>query len=262
MDRTSFYEWKRRFQTHGIEGLKDLPPVHKSHPQTTPPGVVRRILELAVEHPAWGCLKVSDRLELEGIRVSSVTVRNILSKEGLASKYDRLLALEEKAAAEPIEFTAEQMKALEKMNPCLKERHTESSRPGELLCQDTFFVGTLKGVGRVYLQAVVDTYGSCAFGFLCTSKRPETAAALIYNDVMPFYEDHGLGIGAVLTDNGREFCGGQTHPYELLLELAGLEHRRTKVRTPKTNGFVERFNRTVLDEFFREKLRSTFYEAV
>ena len=55
LDRTSFYEWKRRFQTQGFEGLKDLPPIHKSHPQTTPTPVVERIKALALEHPAYGC---------------------------------------------------------------------------------------------------------------------------------------------------------------------------------------------------------------
>src|SRR4029079_9997461 len=51
-------------------------------------------------------------------------------------------------------------------------------------------------------------------------------------------------------------------PYELYLDLNGIEHRRTRVRTPKTNGFVERFIGTVLDEFFRVTMRETFYETV
>jgi transposase InsO family protein len=138
----------------------------------------------------------------------------------------------------------------------------ESGAPGELLSADTFFVGTLKGVGKVYLHAVVDTYGSYAFGFLHVSKQPEAAVAVLHNDVLPFYRKLGLPVGAVLTDNGREFCGTEKHPYELYLELNDIEHRRTRVRSPRTNGFVERFNRTVLDEFFRIKMRETFYETV
>ena len=161
-----------------------------------------------------------------------------------------------------IEITPEQAAFLEKLNPCFRERHVESAAPGELLSADTFFVGTLKGVGRVYLHAVVDTYGSYAFGFLHVSKQPEAAVAVLHNDVLPFYRNLDLPVGAVLTDNGREFCGTERHPYELYLELNGIEHRRTRVRTPKTNGFVERFNGTVLDEFFRVKMRETFYESV
>ena len=98
----------------------------------------------------------------------------------------------------------------------------------------------LKGVGKVYLHAVVDTYGSYAFGFLHVSKQPEAAVAVLHNEVLPFYHRLDLPVNAVLTDNGREFCGTETHPYELYLDLNGIEHRRTKVRTPKTNVSLRR----------------------
>lgn len=165
-------------------------------------------------------------------------------------------------AERPLALTGEQVRFLEKLNPQWKERHVESSRPGELLCQDTFFVGSFKGIGKVYLQAVVDTYGSYAFGLLATSKQPETAALLLHNEVLPFYAERQIQVSAVLTDNGREFCGTEAHPYELYLALNDIEHRRTQVRRPETNGFVERFNRTVLEEFFREVFRERFYESV
>lgn len=262
MDRTSFYEWKRRFQTHGLAGLKDLPPVHKSHPQTTPEETVQTILALALEHPTRGCVWLSDHLELQGIHVSSPTVQSILIKHQIGSRYERLLKLEERAAQQQIDLTPAQVALIEKANPAFRERHVESSRPGELLSQDTFYVGHLKGVGKVYLQAVVDTYGSFAFAFLHTTKRPECAVAVVHNEVLPFYAAQDLPVTAILTDNGREFCGTETHPYELYLALCEIEHRRTKVRRPQTNGFVERFNRTVLDEFFRLALRTTLYESV
>ena len=262
LDRTSFYEWKRRFQTQGFAGLKDLPPIHKSHPQTTPPETVERIRALALEHPAYGCNRHEALLALEGIRVSSITIQKILNDHGLGTRIDRWLALEKANAEKAIEITPEQASFLEKLNPCFRERHVESSAPGELLSADTFFVGNLKGVGKVYLHAVVDTYGSYAFGFLHVSKQPEAAVAVLHNDVLPFYRNLDLPVGAILTDNGREFCGTERHPYELYLELNGIEHRRTRVRSPKTNGFVERFNGTVLDEFFRVKMRETFYESV
>ena len=131
-----------------------------------------------------------------------------------------------------------------------------------MLSADTCFVGPLKGVGTVSLHAVVDTYGSYAFGVLHGSTQPEAAVAVLHNDVLPCYRRRKLAGKAVLTDNGREFCGSDRHAYELYLDLNGIEHRRTQVRTPKTNGFVERFNGTVLDEFFRIKMRETFYESV
>ena len=148
VSRTQFYEYKRRFQTHGIEGLKDLPPVHKSHPMSTPQEVTEKIVALSLSHPAWGCNRLSDQLKLEGISVSAPTVQNILNKEGLGTRYERWLKLEEKTAERKVELTAEQVAFIEKQNPCFKERHVESARPGELLNQDTFFVGHLKGGGQ------------------------------------------------------------------------------------------------------------------
>lgn len=262
MTRTQFYEYKKRFQTFGFEGLKDLPPIHKTHPQTTPPEVVARILELALTHPSKGCKYISDLLRLEGRYVSGPTVQSILDKHELGTRFQRLLKLEQQHLEAGIELTPEQIQAIEKVNPVFRERHVESARPGELLSADTFLVGHFKGIGKVYLHAVVDTYGSYGFGFLHTSKQPQAAAALLHNDVLPFYADHNLTVQAVLTDNGREFCGTDTHPYELYLALNDIEHRRTRVRTPRTNGFVERFQRTVLEEFFVQTLRTNFYETV
>ena len=113
MDRTSFYEWKRRFQTHGLEGLKGLPPVHKYHPQTTPPEVVEKIIAASAEYPRWGCVKLSDWLKLQGVSVSSPTVQNILIKHGLGSQYERLLKLEERHLSEGIALTPEQVAQIE-----------------------------------------------------------------------------------------------------------------------------------------------------
>ena len=262
ISRTQFYEYKRRFQTHGLEGLKDLPPIHKSHPQTTPPETVEKILELSLANPMWGCVRLSDQLKLMGISVSSPTIQKILIRHDMGSKYQRLLKLEEKALEQEIELTPEQVKAIEKANPCFKERHVESSRPGELLCQDTFYVGHLKGVGKVYLQAVVDTYCSYGFGYIHTGKLPEHAAAVVHNDVIPQYEQWNIPINAILTDNGREYCGKEHHAYELYLALNDIKHRTTRVKRPQTNGFVERFNRTILDEFLRPSMRQKFYGSV
>ena len=245
VSRTQFYEYKRRFQTHGLAGLKDLPPIHQSHPLTTPPEVEARILALSLSHPAWGCDRLSDHLALEGINISGPTIQRILNDNEMSTRYHRWLKLEQQQAEQAIALSAEQVQFIEKQNPAFRERHVESSRPGELLCQDTFQVGHLKGVGRVYLHVVVDTYGSSAFGFLHTTKRPEAAVAVLHNDVLPFYEERAIAVQTVLTDNGREFCGTENHPYELYLALNEIEHRRTKVRKPQTNGFVERFNCTL-----------------
>ena len=148
---------------------------------------------------------------------------------------------------------------LERHSVDFRLRHVESSRPGELLNQDTFYWGSSKGVGKVYVQVVVDVFCSLAFAKVYTSKMPITAT-LLYDRVLPFYAALGVEVGAVLTGNGREFCGRpDAHPYELLLAMEAIKHRTTKIRSPRTNGFVERMNRTLLDECFRVAGRQTWY---
>ena len=263
VSRSQFYEYKRAFQERGFEGLMDRPPIPKTFPNETPSEVKEKVIKLSLDHPAWGPVRVSDHLRLQNVTVSPSTVRNIWLKEGMETRYKRLLRLEEEKNGKDIELTEEQIKLLEKANPCFRERHVESPYPGYLLSQDTFMVGTIKGVGRIYLQAVVDTYGSFAFGKLYTSKLPETAVDVLYDRVLPFYRDHGLVVEHILTDNGREYCGRpMIHPYEIFLEFNDIKHRNTRVATPRTNGFVERFNRTVLDEFFRETFRNKLYASV
>jgi len=262
MDRNSYYIYKKWFQAQGLEGLKDLPPIHRSHPQSTAPEVVEMILSLAQAHPAYGCNRLESLLKLEGHHVSFVTIQKILTARGLGSRQQRWLALEKEAAATAVEMSTEQIAFLEQQNPVWRERHVESQRPGELLCQDVFFVGHLKSIGKVYLHTVIDSYGSMAWGFLHTSKTPEAAVAPLHNDVLPFFTDHQVPVRTILTDNGREFCGTVHHPYEMYLAFNDIEHRRIRVRHPQTNGFVERFHRTVLEEFFAYKLRETFYESL
>jgi transposase InsO family protein len=261
MDRTSFYEWKRRFQTHGVSGLVDLPPVVKNHPMKTPDHVSEAVIELSKRNPAWGCKFLEGELSLQGIRISHPTVQRILVAAGRGTVTQRFLALEEEALA-GLEITPEQVKVLEKLNPCFKERHVESSRPGELVCHDSFYVGHFKGIGRVYMHTAVDTFGSYAFASLATEKNAQRATELLWGHVVPFYEAHDLTLGSVLTDNGSEFCGTEEHPFEQMLFKLGIEHRRTKVKRPQTNGFVERFHKTVLNEFFRVQLRKKIYDQL
>lgn len=262
MDRTSFYTWKKRFSESGLEGLKDLSNAPHHHPFTTPPEVEAKLLETALEHPGWGCTKLSDYLKLNGFQISSPVAQKILIRHSMGSRYERLMRLEDKHLQEGIELSPEQIKLIEKMNPAFQERHVESSKPGELLCQDTKTVGAISGIGRVYLHAVVDAYGSYAFGFLYTSKVPEAAVAVLHNEVLPRYRKWGLDVEAVLTDNGREFCGTEAHPYEVYLELNDIEHRTTRVKSPQTNGFVERFNRTVKEDFLQKAFRTKLYTSL
>ncbi len=260
MDRTSFYEWKRRYQAHGLDGLMDLPPVHKSHPQTTPREIVDRIVALSLDNPTWGCVRISEHLKRADVSVSSPTVQNILIKHGMGSRWDRLFKLEEKAEQGEVTLTEEQLALVDRANPARRERGTPSSRPGETLWQDTFYAGRVAGLGRVYIQAVVDTYGSVGFARAHTVRRPEHAVSVLHEQLLPLYREHGVRIAALVTDHGREYCGRSTHPYELYLRLNGIEHRRTRGR--ESNGFLERFRNTVVEEFFRDRVRDRTFASV
>ena len=186
-----------------------------------------------------------------------------MDPNGLKTRHERLLRLEKTVRERDFELTEEQILALERFDPEYRERHIEVGRTGELVAVDTFFAGTLKGVGKVYIQTVPDCFSRHVWARLHTSKMPVTAVQILNNHVLPFFEEHGVRVETVLSDNGREFCGREDrHPYELFLPLEEIEHRRTKVGRPRSNGFIERFHRTLLDEHLRVKGRTTWYESV
>jgi transposase InsO family protein len=262
--RDTFYEIRRAFQVGGVEALVEQKRGPRGpHPARVSPEIEEEILRYSLEHPTRGQARVANDLRLKGVEISPGGVRNVWLRHELETRYRRLLRLEQHAGNETFVLSEEQIQLLERHSVDYRCRHVEASRPGELLNQDTFYWGSLKGVGKVYVQVVVDVFCSLAFAKLYTSKMPVTACDLLYDRVLPFYEALGVPVGAVLTDNGREFCGRpDSHAYELLLEIEGIEHRTTRVRSPKTNGFVERMNRTLLDECFRVSGRTTWYIEV
>ncbi len=260
ISRSRFYEYKRRFEAYGLEGLKNLPPVHVAHPLATPQSLVERIIELSQMHPSWGCYRISKYLSLLGFSVSGPTIQKILKRNGMGTRKERWLALEERALETDVPLTPEQMAWLEKQNPCFRERQSESSRPGELLCQDSFTVGSLHDTVR--LQVVVDTYGSYAFARLYTRKPSEHAVLLLNNRVLPFYKERGLEIAAILTGRNKEYCGKETHPYEFYLNLTGIGHSTSSGEGSSTNGFVDRFRWVVLSEFVPKAFRGEPYATV
>ena len=262
--RQQFYEIRRNFQTYGSAGLVDrLPGARGPHPNRVPAEIETAILEHALAHPGHGALRVSHELMLKGLQVSSGGVRGVWSRHRLLTKHERLLRLEKAVAERKLELTDDQVRLLERFSPEFRERHIETRFTGELVAVDTFFVGHLKGVGKLYLQSVIDCHSRYAWGRLYTSKLPLTAVHVMHNDVLPTFEAHDAAIVTVLSDNGREFCGRpDRHPYELFLQLEGIEHRTTRVRRPQSNGFVERLHRTLLDEHFRVMGRTKFYDSV
>lgn len=262
--RQQFYEIRRNYQSFGADGLIDrLPGPKGPHPNRVAEEIEQAILTHCLDHPGHGALRVSHELMLKGLQVSSGGVRGVWSRHNLLTKHERLLRLEKSVAARKIELSDEQVRLLERFSPEFRERHIETRHTGDLVAVDTFFVGHLKGVGKVYLQSAIDCHSRYAWGRLYTSKLPVTAVHLMNTDVLPTFEEQSAPITTVLSDNGREFCGRpDRHPYELFLQLEGIEHRTTRVKRPQSNGFVERLHRTLLDEHFRIMGRKKFYETV
>ena len=262
--RQQFYEIRRNFQTYGANGLLDhMPGATGPHPNRVSEEVETSILDYCLHNPTHGCLRVSQQLNLKGVTVSSGGVRGVWHRHKLTSKHQRLLRLEQHSQETKIELSENHIRLLERFSPEFRERHIQADFTGDLVAMDTFMVGTLKGIGRVYLQTVIDCHSRYAWGQLYTSKVPVTAVQTLNNFVLPFFEEHNAKVKTLLTDNGREYCGREDqHPFELFLQLEEIEHRTTKVRRPQSNGFVERMHRTLLDEHFRVAGRTTFYESV
>jgi transposase InsO family protein len=268
--RQQFYEIRRNFQTYGAEGLIDkLPGIKGPHPNRVNEEIEKHILEYSLQFPTHGPVRVAQELALRGIQVSSGGIRGVWNRWNLNTRFDRLLRLEKDCSERKIELSEVQIKLLERFSPEFRERHIQVSFTGELVAVDTFFVGTLKGVGKVYLQTVLDCFSRYAWARLYPNKLPVTAIQILNNDVLPFFEAHLSGtpdqarIINILSDNGREFCGRpDKHPYELFLQLEDIGHRTTQVRRPQSNGFIERFHRTILDEHLRIMGRKKFYESI
>jgi transposase InsO family protein len=265
VSRQNFYDIRKAYEDGGIEGLREKSRRKPNVKNRVDPEVEKRVLAYALEYPTYGQMRVSNELRREGILVSPGGVRSIWLRHDQQTMGKRLRQLEEEVAKAGGVLTEFKKQALEKARTARQNdvNSVDTAHPGYLVGQDTFYVGTLKGVGRIYMQSAIDTYSNVGFGKLYTSKVPVTSADLLNDRVLPFFEEQGVPVLRIITDRGSEFRGNpDTHHYELFLQMNDIEHTVTKTKSPQTNGICERFHQTVLNEFFRVAFRKRFYSAL
>ena len=262
--RDTFYRVKKAYEEGGIEALKEKSRRVPNIKNRVSQEIEQAVLDMALEEPSYGQKKVSDELRRRGIFISPAGVRCVWLRHNLETFKKRLKALEEHVAKTGAVLTESQLRALEKAKEeKMAWGEIETEHVGYLGAQDTFYVGTLKGVGRIYQQTFIDTYSSVGFAKLYTSKAPINSADLLNDRVIPFFDKYGIPILRILTDRGTEFCGKpDKHDYELFLALNDIDHTKTKAKNPQTNGICERFHRTILEEFYSVAFRKKIYHSL
>jgi transposase InsO family protein len=262
VSRDTFYRYKQAVGDGGVEALIEDTRRKPNPKNGVDQAIEQAVIEYAVEQPAHGQVRASNELRKRGIFVSPTGVRGAWLRNGLQTFKLRLKALEAKAAAEGLVYTEDQIAALEKREQDREAAgEIETHHPGYLGSQDTYYVGTLKGVGRIYQQTFVDTYSKVAAAKLYKTKTPITSADLLNDRVLPLFESHGLPLLRILTDRGTEYYGRpEQHDYQLYLAINDIDHTRTKAKSPQTNGICERFHKTILDEFYKVAFRKKIYE--
>ena len=262
--RDTFYRYQAARDAGGVEALFEVSRRKPNLKNRVEEAIEVAVTAFAIDYPPYRQTRATNKLRKQGVFVSPSGVRSIWMRHDLASMKQRLRALEKLSAEQGIVLTEAQVQALErKKHDDRACGEIETHHPGYLGSQDTFYVGTIKGVGLNYQQNILDTYSKSATANLYTTKAPITGADLLNDRLHPFFSSMNMGLIRMLTDRGTEYCGRvEAHDYELYLGVNGIEHTKTKARHPQTNGICERFHKTILNEFYQVAFRRKLYQSL
>jgi len=194
--RTQFYEYKRRYRDEGKEGLKNRPPVHRSHPLKTPKRIENLIIKISLENPLWGCESIQQWLISQGIQISSPTIQRVLINFGLGSRYQRIGRLEELEINNRIKLSPEQLVAIGKVNPCFRFRDSALSHPGQLLVLDVNYKESHNYSKKFEMTFVIDAYSNFVFARIDQSRhKPSNIPRSLFKEaVFPKFQSWQIDI--------------------------------------------------------------------
>jgi len=255
ISRTLFYRWRRRFEQYGPDGLHPRRvTARRGRPAQVAPHVERRVLGLALAWPTWGCRRLAAQLSHDAqIRLAPSTIQRLLRRWSLGRRRDRLAVLEQRAVKTAGLLTERTRRALARARS--RERHVHARQPGDLVCIDTFYIGKLKGVGKIWQITACDAASSYGVAWLLPALCAEQAALFLRQVLVPVYRRAGWPLKRVLTDGGSEFRG----LFDEACQALSIRHTRTKPRHAWTNGFVERLQGTILHEHWRIAFRRQYF---